>query len=1038
MQSQYYVPVDTEENQDGRRRILSVEGVPTGSRYAWLTFIDEVDGKYRVPLGKVSSCAIDTDKSEWDTVLIPLYPMRFTTFFESEKANRAHAEQVRPGWIYIYKNGYFWREIQVLERGFLRDVNISVYQGLDVRQANVERDNRMLVPYKVNGEVYSIQICYSEVQWGWDRINALGGMDPKDPRLLAGTPMPSGSKSSAAGLRIKRMGNVLDFSSYKQGFQVDTGPLGPIDETKCWSARLHHGTVIPAVYLHDPIGIARALKEDHVASALEVEILSEKMKEGEYPLALLIKDLLDASQKRLGEASRNGEQYENVFEYELFNSVNTGKLAERIEYWQNLDKDLSKQLYEDGKRILQYITDKSQPLNFHTALLDYLENNTEKRFADGAATWCGIIEYFYFEQARKYIGEVASGGHEIGKYLTAPTKQQAKFLIALEQDKSIEDGLFPNLILDAKEDSVRASKYGTKVFRYMVKGFALAKLGEPGKAGLQWLIDFIQVYLPEFEASVKEISLSALYMAKGVPNSHFYRYLPALKVTQVTGKPFLVPIILPKGIDLPKKTDQIQKQWLYRKGFMGLWGALETINFAMAAGKAFETNDGRAWAKAGVALSDIAGYVATITDMATEGARKLLALKLANANQILANAKQRALTVPSYNNWARTDRLKDICKSIGVSKSKLELAGKASRFLGLVSAAGNTAIGAWDVVKQAANKNYLGAFGGSINFAGGLMTFVGTAQFNRWVQVRKAMQVAGAVRTAGVVSAGTIAGAPEGLLLIILGSVALAVGEVVLRTSLQPDLLKAVKYGYFGKEPYNGLFTPYDRPKVKEVQDHSVYQEGLFGQKYTRNMDLEVVYEEPEEFDTEMGEIYRCLFDYNSGVAVYKETDRAHRKKTGKSVIKGSIYFSRLLVRKSLVEVELELHYRDRVEIPIIRLPEMRVREEKDGDNLTALHVYYHVDGQPPSYVIMRSMLDIHGDGRFMVPGAGTRAWKENGEKFTKRVVEFKPVYGAMQMIQYPYPIKNATKKSFQDDIMAIDISETSQAHKPVYDEVAE
>ena len=73
-----------------------------------------------------------------------------------------------------------------------------------------------------------------------------------------------------------------------------------------------------------------------------------------------------------------------------------------------------------------------------------------------------------------------------------------------------------------------------------------------------------------------------------------------------------------------------------------------------------------------------------------------------------------------------------------------------------------------------------------------------------------------------------------------------------------------------------------------------------------------------------------------------------------------------------------------------------------------------------------------------MVPGAGAKAKKEKGEKFAKRVVEFKPVFGAMNTIQYPYPTKNASSKSFQDDIMSIDVSETSQAHKPVYEEVAE
>lgn len=75
--------------------------------------------------------------------------------------------------------------------------------------------------------------------------------------------------------------------------------------------------------------------------------------------------------------------------------------------------------------------------------------------------------------------------------------------------------------------------------------------------------------------------------------------------------------------------------------------------------------------------------------------------------------------------------------------------------------------------------------------------------------------------------------------------------------NISSALLKAIKYGWFGTEPYKGLITPFERPPVKDVIEHAIYKEGLFGQPYSYSMDLEVVYEQPEEFDVELGEIYR-------------------------------------------------------------------------------------------------------------------------------------------------------------------------------------
>ncbi|GGX38645.1 PAAR-like domain-containing protein [Saccharospirillum salsuginis] len=106
------------------------------------------------------------------------------------------AEQIdalRPGWLYVYLNGYLWRELKVTEHGTFSDVDLRTWQGCDGgldnqgrpigRRATGTAQNYVELPTKINNEAPEIQVAFSEVQWSWKRIVSLGGMDPEDPRL---------------------------------------------------------------------------------------------------------------------------------------------------------------------------------------------------------------------------------------------------------------------------------------------------------------------------------------------------------------------------------------------------------------------------------------------------------------------------------------------------------------------------------------------------------------------------------------------------------------------------------------------------------------------------------------------------------------------------------------------------------------------------------------------------------------------------------------------------------------------------------------
>ena len=88
------------------------------------------------------------------------------------------------GWLYLFKDGHLWREVQVISRtpdGFatylLRDVNLLTQQGLDKREATIQgRMEQLLLPIRIGCEEVSLGLAFSETQWTWEKILSLGGL----------------------------------------------------------------------------------------------------------------------------------------------------------------------------------------------------------------------------------------------------------------------------------------------------------------------------------------------------------------------------------------------------------------------------------------------------------------------------------------------------------------------------------------------------------------------------------------------------------------------------------------------------------------------------------------------------------------------------------------------------------------------------------------------------------------------------------------------------------------------------------------------
>ena len=308
------IAINNAQVQKERHRELVIEVPSANKQFAFLKFKDHQHTWYNIPLGRVSTRKRDAP-SLHNNILVPVVPRCYCTVDLNPKVADVPREN---GYIYIFKGDYLWRELKVLARGTFKEINLHHYQGLDVREATVETDTRILLPYKIEGTSEVISMCFSEIQWSWARINAMGGMDKKDIRYdgSKGALRASDiriSKSMAEKNRKARM-QEIDLSGYDSGFPV-TPPKGNkarienVEQAsvQAYHMKLHHKSKIPVVYLHDPLGIAMS-NVQYYYDALTYEINVAKKHEyfkSAVPAyhAFFNQDLWDATKRGNGRNS---------------------------------------------------------------------------------------------------------------------------------------------------------------------------------------------------------------------------------------------------------------------------------------------------------------------------------------------------------------------------------------------------------------------------------------------------------------------------------------------------------------------------------------------------------------------------------------------------------------------------------------------------------------------------------------------------------------------------------------------------------------
>ncbi|NOZ51710.1 MAG: hypothetical protein GXP08_01005 [Gammaproteobacteria bacterium] len=198
---------------DPHRAQISIDDIPNKPRRLYY-----LSGAERIPLATaISPVPMETQCAQWDNILVPVVPL-----FSSATAKQTSTlTMLQPGWLYVYVNGKLWRELQVQnDAGTLCEVDLSEDVGHDQRVTLGATHDLLLLPYKINNIVQTVELGYSAEQWRWQQICQAGGLDAADLRFLPHVKQQADKIPLDTEFRNKHL-TPVDLSGYDQGFETE-------------------------------------------------------------------------------------------------------------------------------------------------------------------------------------------------------------------------------------------------------------------------------------------------------------------------------------------------------------------------------------------------------------------------------------------------------------------------------------------------------------------------------------------------------------------------------------------------------------------------------------------------------------------------------------------------------------------------------------------------------------------------------------------------------------------------------------------------
>jgi hypothetical protein len=271
------------EGQDTHRTEVVIAGITRSRRHVYLDpgCCDAADAACPIPLQRAARPVdLRAQSTLWSTVLVPLVPLAC-----ADPGQSAHsAEPLRSGWLYVYVNGHLWRELYASGDHTFRDVNLALptQAGRDAREPTGRAVSSIIVPHTIDGELQHVALAFSEVQWSWHTVCAMGGPAEDDPRFTS--QMIARARQIPGDVRRRgRRFTVLDLSGYPGRFDTPDSRVRDIADAPCRPIsgtdplQRYRGHRIAAVYLPDPLRVARRLAGQYQQAWRAMEALLKSL-----------------------------------------------------------------------------------------------------------------------------------------------------------------------------------------------------------------------------------------------------------------------------------------------------------------------------------------------------------------------------------------------------------------------------------------------------------------------------------------------------------------------------------------------------------------------------------------------------------------------------------------------------------------------------------------------------------------------------------------------------------------------------------------
>lgn len=132
----------------------------------------------RIPYGQA-----DTLPYEDKTACMKLLPVSFYRYNDIEFSIDNRQYPAAQSFIYLFKDGYLWREFTALNPCWLLETDFARHAGCDERRSEGDVRGGICLPIEDTAGPHTFQIAVSHCQWTWHMIYRMGGFEPGDPRI---------------------------------------------------------------------------------------------------------------------------------------------------------------------------------------------------------------------------------------------------------------------------------------------------------------------------------------------------------------------------------------------------------------------------------------------------------------------------------------------------------------------------------------------------------------------------------------------------------------------------------------------------------------------------------------------------------------------------------------------------------------------------------------------------------------------------------------------------------------------------------------